>query len=150
MGKYKYQTIQVRPTRIPGSGSGPSTRGRAVGAAVELVDMVFDNLNQRAVQYRVNQELENLEPEIEERIRTSTDGADPGFGVLVHVGIQEWATPDFTGTRAQMFSFIHIAGAGINPRKVYQDEVVNKKRWEPGVPDGWRLKNLFIWVTKEN
>ena len=138
MGDYSYQTLQI-DNRVPPTG-GPSARGQGVGAGVKLLHKASVALNQLAVSVRVNRELQRLSPEIDRLMPRSG-------GVLVCVGTQEWERPDPTGSRAQMFMELHIAGAGADPGTVlraYQAQ----PRLVQGPPQGWRRRDVFIWVTR--
>jgi len=146
--RFMYQTIQL-PGRYNGA-FGPSARGDAVGAGVKLLHKASIALNRWSVSYRVNKELEALALEIEKEMSSYEEqhpSAAVETGVLVVVGIQEWAIPDPTGTRAQMFLSIHVGGAGCDPVAVMKD-YVSTPRLVPGAAKGWRRCDEYIWVTR--
>lgn len=147
-GQLRYQTIQVE-NRMPAR-FGPSARGAAVGAGVKLLHKSMKALNGFAVSWRVNREIEKLRPQIERAIQGVEERmlqSRPDAGVLVVAGVQEWATPDPTGTRAQTFLSIHIGGAGTDPAKIVK-EYIDQPRMVQGPSQGWRRRDLFIWVTR--
>ena len=144
----RYQTIQL-DNRLPVSG-GPSAEGLALGAGVKLLHKTMKALNGWSVSWRVNREVEKLAPRIEaaidgveQRHRQSRSDA----GVLVVVGTQEWATPDPTGTRAQMFLELHLGGAGTNAATVLR-EYRSRPKLLQGPAQGWRRKDSYVWVTR--
>jgi hypothetical protein len=137
MPEFNYQTLQVEP-RAPMTG-GPSPRGVAAGAGVKLLHKASVALNNLAVSYRVNREIAERSEEIQRRM-------PPNGGVLLCAGIQEWARPDATGTRAQMFLSLHIAGAGADPHGVLHGYLM-QPRWVHGAAPGWRRRDVFIWAT---
>lgn len=148
MSDLRYQTLQVpRGFSAPG---GPSARGNAVGAGVKLLHKAMKALNGWAVSWRVNKELEEKRPQIEAaigRVEERLQQSRPDAGVLVVVGLQEWAIPDPTGTRAQSFLSLHLAGSGIQPDKVLRD-YVSRPQLVQGAAKGWRRKEVFIWATR--
>lgn len=139
MSEFAYQTIQVQ-LRAPMQ-AGPTTRGQAVGAGVKLLHKSMVALNRMSVSWRVNRELEKLAPQI----RRAMPPICPS-GVLVVVGIQEWAAPDATGTRAQTFLSIHIGGAGADPNVVLRLYLA-QSRMVQGAARGWRRRDEYLWVT---
>lgn len=140
-----FQTIQ--PTRAP-TPNAPSADG--VGAGVKLLHKASKALNGWAVEWRVNQEIDKLRPRIEAAIAEVDKRfhqTRPDAGALLVVGIQEWERPDPTGTRAQTFLSLGIAGSGTSA-----PEVMRRYRSQPqlvaGAPAGWRRREQFIWVTR--
>jgi hypothetical protein len=144
----KFQTLQVS-NRLPPAG-GPSARGAAVAAGVELLHSASIRLNMWSVTYRVNKELEKLAPKIEQAMlnyEALNKNPPATTGVLVVVGLKEWEHPDPTGTRAQGYLNMHIGGVGDNFRTV-----VGRYLSIPGfvqdAPKGWRRETAYVWATR--
>ena len=138
MPDFSYQTLDVRDQRF--ISGGPSATGDAVGAGVQLLQKAAIALNGWAVSWRVNRELTARSAEIRASI-------PPGGGVLVRVGIQEWAQADSTGARAQTFLSLVIAGSGRDPTAVLW-KYVNQPHLQQGAPPGWVRRDVYIWVTR--
>ena len=138
MADLKYQTVQVENRPIVAGG--PSPRGAAVGGGVKLLHKASIALNGWALSWRVNEELKKLSPQIQKLMPTGSGG------VLVCVGVQEWATPDPTGNRAQTFLSLHIVGSGLTPDPILQ-RYIQQPRLVKGAASGWRRKDIFIWIT---
>jgi hypothetical protein len=139
MSDYQYQTIQV--DRRPMAVGGPSARGQAVGAGVELLHQLSISLGNMALSWRVKRELENLQPRIDAQMPETG-------GVLVCVGLQEWARPDPTGHKARTFLSIHVAGSGPDMPTVLQ-RYRDQPRIVQGPPRGWVRVDQFVWVTRK-
>ena len=139
MSKYKYQTVQVSPRAM--AVGGPSARGQAVGAGVELFHQGVIALGGWLLSNRIDRELKDLQPEIDKVM------PDKG-GVLVCVGLQEWEIPDATGTKAQMFLSIHVAGSGPDMRSVLM-RYLEQPRLVQGTPSGWVRVDKYVWVTSK-
>jgi hypothetical protein len=138
MPDFQYQTLQVE-NRAPFRG-GPSASGLAFAAGVKLLHKASKALNEWAVSWRVNREIEAREAEIKRQM-------PPGGGVLICVGMQEWDTPDPTGSRAQSFLSLHIVGGGRDPVTL-----LRRYQMQPqlvlGAPKDWRRRDVFVWVTQ--
>jgi hypothetical protein len=141
MANYNYQTVQLvktaTPSRVPAN-----SKAQAVGGAVKLLHRASIALNSFALSKRVEDELKKLEPRIEKVL------PEKG-GVLVIIGVKEWAIPDATGTRARSYLSMHIAGAGSSPKTV-----LGRYRSMPqlvqGTAKGWRRVEEYVWVTATN
>ena len=137
MSQLNYQTIQVETRAVP---SGPDrTKADGVAAGVKLLHKASVALNSFAISYRVNKELEALKPAIEKVMPSQG-------GVLVVVGIQEWATADFTGNKARSFMGLFIAGSGSSPESVFK-RYRSTPSMVQGAPAGWVRMEEYVWVT---
>ena len=148
MSIYKYQTLQI-PLR-PVVAGGPSARGTAVGGVVKLLHKASKALNGWAVSRRVNNEIEKRNSDIEAAMISFEEKFQecrPSTGVLLAIGLKEWAIPDPTGTRAKSFVYVHIAGAGNDAKSVLR-KYANQAKLLPGVPRGWRPITQYVWVTR--
>ena len=148
MPTYRYQTLQVplpqQTTAIP------YTQRSTVGAAVRLLHMASKALSNWAVSSRVNKEIESRHAEIEAAMREYERKFPQhrgSVGVLLAIGLMEWAIPDATGFRAQRFNYLVLAGAGSDPRSVLTT-YVDQSKLLPGVPRGWRPVTKYVWVTR--
>ena len=137
MSDYIYQTLQVN-SQIPLQG-GPSSRGNALNAAVNLGQKASVALNQWAVSWRVNNEMAKRASEIDRMLH-------PGGGVLLCVGIQEDEFAGDGGIRRQTFLSLDIVGGGMNPQALLSRYLAQAKIVQ-GVPRGWRRRDEFLWVT---
>jgi hypothetical protein len=140
MPQYKYQTLKVKST-MPFKG-GPSTKGQAVGASVELLHKAVVGLGSLGLGWRINQEIEKLEPEIRKAMPRNG-------GVLICVGVKEWEHADPVGAKARMFLNMHVAGAGSRPDQVVK-QYLARPRMVQAAPKGWVRVDEFIWVTPGN
>ena len=138
MPDFIYQTVQVEKS-VPPTG-GPSASGRALGAGVKLVHAASKALNEWAVSSRVEREIEARRAEIERQMPAAG-------GLLLCIGMQEWETPDATGTRARSFLSLHIVGGGLNPRSLLE-RYLSQPQLVQGAPGGWRRRDEFVWVTR--
>lgn len=140
MSKFEYITIQPAPvSRNPNRVD--QSRAKRAGSAVDLFHTASLKLNSYAVTRRVEHELKALEPEI-------TKIMPPNGGVLVVVGIKEWAMADATGSRAQSFMSLHIGGTGASAKSVVAD-YINRPRMVQGAPRGWRRVDSFVWIASK-
>jgi hypothetical protein len=138
MAEFFYQTLQVE-NRLPQSG-GPSTGGQAVAAGVKLLHKASKAMNEWAVSWRVNREIEARAAEINRVM-------PPNGGVLLCVGTQEWEQPDFTGSRAQSFLSLHVVGGGSDPVALL-NRYLSQPQLVQGAPKGWRRRDAYVWVTR--
>lgn len=144
---FMYQTIQV-PNHRPMS-SGPSSRGAALASGVKLLRKASIALNQWAISYRVNREIEKLTPDIS-RAMSDFEGGQQchvDTGVLVVIGIQESEHTDATGLRGQAFLSIHLGGAGSSPNQVLRRYLYQAKIVQGG-PRSWRRIDKYLWITR--
>lgn len=117
-----------------------TVRHEGASALGEGVKWLLGKIGDHGTELHVEDELRRLEPEIQSR-------KPKAGGVLVRVGLMEWAIFDFMGDRAQHFMDIAIVGTGMDA-----NTVLNQYEQTPQLlanpPDGWRRRDTFMWVTK--
>ena len=138
-----FQTIQVPQDIRAARLSRPETKNPAANegaiAGIRLLAKAAQALNGWAVAQRTNSELESLKPKIEAVM--PRDG-----GVLICVGIQQWATPDPTGATAESFLFANVCGSGNDAAGTVQ-KYLSEPQLTQGAASGWKVNTIFLWAT---
>ncbi|MET4075055.1 hypothetical protein [Hymenobacter sp. UYCo722] len=132
MDKLQFQAMQ-RAT------AAHTARQEGISALGEVVKWAIGKLGEHGTELQVENELKRLEPEIQRR-------RPKGGGVLVRIGLMEWAAPDFMGDRAQRFMDIAIVGTGMDAGTVLR-QYEQMDHLLAGPPDGWRRRDSYMWVT---
>jgi len=143
--RYSYQTLRVQNRSISAGGSS----GGGLAAGVELLQKLSIALNGMAVSWRVNRELQSMNPRLESERQAFARQIGvpvPRVGVLVVVGLMEWRHSDPDGNRAQSFLSIHSAGAGTDAATVLR-QYLSTSRLLQAPPDGWSRRDEYVWVT---
>lgn len=116
-----------------------TVKHEATSAIGEIVKWSLGKIGDYGTELHVEDELRRLGPEIQSK-------KPKGGGVLIRVGLMEWAILDFMEDRAQHFMDIAIVGAGMD-----SNSALNQYEQTPQLlaspPDGWRRRDTFMWVT---
>lgn len=116
-----------------------AVKHEATSAIGEIIKWSLSKIGDHMTELHIEDELRRLGPEIQSKI-------PKGGGVLVRVGLMEWAILDFMEDRAQHFMDIAIVGTGMDSNTAYnQYEKTDQLYANP--PDGWRRRDTFMWVT---
>ncbi|RJE84019.1 hypothetical protein [Paracoccus onubensis] len=136
--KYFYTTLHVS------KGGGVSAiRNKSKGSIAKLAQDIASVIGFMVNQWKIKQEMDRLEPEIDEYM--STDG-----GVLVQFS---YAVPPLVSGNSHnpMFQGASIAGYGCSEEQVI-------KKWEslqklgtirPYYGEGWTWETSLVWVTSQ-
>ncbi len=133
--QFKFTYLVERPSATRSNLAG---RAKTMNAIADAVEMVSTALYGASVNYRINQELKRLTPQINRRMPTSG-------GVLVCL---LFVGPPVQGHPAPtMLNSMHIAGSGASAMAVYQ-RYKDTPRMTQGVSGGSLMTESFIWVTR--
>jgi hypothetical protein len=144
----RYQTVQVE-ARGP-MNTGPSPRGAALGARVQLLAKASRALNGWAVSFNANRQIEKLKPQIlslMSRHEAQARQTLPDLGVLLVVGIQFADPSKFAADPGQVLLGVHIGSVGTNFRFVL-NQYIHQPKIVAGASKDWKRRDVFVWVTR--
>jgi hypothetical protein len=107
------------------------------GGGVKLAAAFLGWVSEQGFKANVEAKLNELKPKI--------DSSMPKVGgVLVVIGVQQWAQADTNGNYNRSVLDGYVGGTGATPKST-MDAFLSQARLETGVPKGFVRRNIYFW-----